>query len=95
MRIATDHPSLAGHFPGHPVVPGVVLLDAVLAELGRRRGAALRVSALPNVKFLAPLAPGQDFEIDFDERAPGQTGFTLTANGQRLVTGSLRYEGTD
>ncbi|HEX9625653.1 MAG TPA: hypothetical protein VGA00_01815 [Acidiferrobacterales bacterium] len=89
-----EHPALAGHFPGHPVVPGVVLLDAVLAELARRQGAAVRVSALPSVKFLAPLKPGQDFEIGLDERAGGQAGFTVTAGGERLATGSLRYART-
>jgi hypothetical protein len=73
-------------------VPGVVLLDAVLAELARRHGAAVRVSALPSVKFLAPLEPGREFEIEIDERAPGQAGFAVTAGGERLATGSLRYQ---
>ena len=31
FRIAADHPCLPGHFPGQPVVPGVVVLDRVLA----------------------------------------------------------------
>src|SRR5690606_11438064 len=63
--INPDHPSLPGHFPGRPVVPGVVLLDHVLALLERRHpelaGVALR---LPQVKFLQPLLPGELAAID-------------------------------
>ena len=32
LLIAADHPSLPGHFPGQPVVPGVVILDEVSAH---------------------------------------------------------------
>jgi 3-hydroxyacyl-[acyl-carrier-protein] dehydratase len=31
--ISADHPSLPGHFPGTPIVPGVVILDEILAAL--------------------------------------------------------------
>ena len=33
VRVAADHPSLQGHFPGNPIVPGVVLLDTVIANV--------------------------------------------------------------
>jgi 3-hydroxyacyl-[acyl-carrier-protein] dehydratase len=56
--ITHDHPCLPGHFPGRPVVPGVVILDRVLAAIERAHGpcAALR---LPQVKFAQPLLPGE------------------------------------
>lgn len=67
LCIAADHPSLAGHFPGNPVVPGVLLLDRVLALLEQTHG-PLPALRLPQVKFLQPLLPGQAARI---ELAPG------------------------
>ena len=59
MRIAASHPALPGHFPGHPVVPGVVLLEAVAAALPQHA----RATGFPVVKFLAPLLPEHEFEV--------------------------------
>ena len=40
FTVPHDHPSLPGHFPGRPVVPGVVLLDRVLAAIEAAHGPA-------------------------------------------------------
>jgi len=61
FSIAAAHAALPGHFPGRPVVPGVVLLDRVAAALERWRGA--RIAGLPQVKFLRPLLPEQEAEL--------------------------------
>ena len=61
LCIDAAHPSLPGHFPGQPVVPGVVLLDRVAACLQRHADLSLR--RLLAVKFLAPLLPGQDAQL--------------------------------
>ncbi len=69
-RIGADHPSLTGHFPGHPVVPGVIVLDQV-AAVARAHGLG-PVAAFPQVKFLAPLGPETAFRIEIDP--PGLGG---------------------
>jgi 3-hydroxyacyl-[acyl-carrier-protein] dehydratase len=51
--ISADHPSLPGHFPGTPIVPGVVILDEILAALTEWREDS-HVTAIRAVKFLAP-----------------------------------------
>lgn len=63
--IGHDHPSLPGHFPGQPVVPGVVVLDRVVAALERAHG-PLPPLRLPQAKFLQPLLPGEAARIEFD-----------------------------
>jgi 3-hydroxymyristoyl/3-hydroxydecanoyl-(acyl carrier protein) dehydratase len=60
LRIEASHPALAGHFPGDPVVPGVVLLERVAAACRTWRG--VRVASL-DAKFLQPLRPEQDATI--------------------------------
>lgn len=61
IRIGADHPSLPGHFPGAPVVPGVILLDRVAAALDR--AGAGRLARAGVVKFVAPLLPEQDAQL--------------------------------
>jgi acyl-coenzyme A synthetase/AMP-(fatty) acid ligase/3-hydroxymyristoyl/3-hydroxydecanoyl-(acyl carrier protein) dehydratase len=61
--VAHGHPCLPGHFPGQPIVPGVVILDRVLAHLRERTGR--EVQRLPRVKFSAPLRPGQTACVRF------------------------------
>jgi len=59
--IGADHPSLLGHFPGAPVVPGVVILDEILAALTEWREDS-HLTVIRAVKFLVPLKPEQPFE---------------------------------
>jgi len=65
--IYADHPSLSGHFPGAPIVPGVVILDEVAAALAAWRTDA-RIIGMPVVKFMAPLRPQQPFTISLSPR---------------------------
>lgn len=64
LCIPHDHPSLAGHFPGQPVVPGVLLLDRIVAAAEAWLGTAVTLQSLPQVKFIAPLLPGQQAQLE-------------------------------
>lgn len=82
QRVAADHPSLAGHFPGRPVVPGVVILDHVRCALLEHWPTA-RLTAVPNVKFLSPLLPEEPFTVTLQGGVP-RLRFSV-ASGERLL----------
>lgn len=56
LVIPPEHPALAGHFPGRPVVPGVVLLERAAHAWRDWQGA---IVAGLDAKFLEPLLPGE------------------------------------
>ncbi len=93
-ELPAAHPSFAGHFPGQPLLPGVVLLAEVLeAALAETALAAILGPApvLASAKFLAPVSPEGDaaivLSIEFQPLANGlrfevQRGTTSVARGQ-------------
>ncbi len=88
LRVAADHPCLPGHFPGQPVVPGVVLLDAVQAALATQVGEIAALS-LPQVKFLQPLLPDQLAEIELNETAGGRWCFRIVRGNELIASGEM------
>lgn len=88
VRIPGTHPSLPGHFPGRPIVPGVVLLQCVLDEAERWLGRPLSVGALPQAKFSSPLLPEQSAELEL-RLAGSELRFTVTRDAQVLTQGLL------
>lgn len=69
FSIPSGHPSLPGHFPGRPIVPGVLLLQRVLEAIEATHG-PLGALRLPQVKFAQPLLPGEQARIELAGDAP-------------------------
>lgn len=63
FTIAPDHACLPGHFPGRPLVPGVVVLERVIDAIEAAHGPLPAPLRLPQVKFLQPLLPGEAAEV--------------------------------
>jgi 3-hydroxymyristoyl/3-hydroxydecanoyl-(acyl carrier protein) dehydratase len=60
FMVPAEHPALAGHFPGRPIVPGVMLLDAVRAAVST---GADTLRGIPSAKFLQAVLPGERIEL--------------------------------
>jgi len=91
VSISPDHPALPGHFPGHPVVPGVVILDEVIETLRLHAGQALVVTGLPSVKLSSPLLPGQPLTIEIEPDAADAATFTCRVDQRIVAAGLIRY----
>ncbi|MES2488614.1 MAG: hydroxymyristoyl-ACP dehydratase [Pseudomonadota bacterium] len=61
--IAADHPCLVGHFPGNPIVPGVLLLELVANAVREWQGAQAWIRKFNHVKFVGLLRPDEHVEI--------------------------------
>lgn len=88
FTISHDHPCLPGHFPGRPLVPGVVVLEQVLRAAEAQAGAPLTALRLPQVKFMAPLLPGQAARVELDGQAP-RWKFLVWRGDELLARGEL------
>jgi 3-hydroxyacyl-[acyl-carrier-protein] dehydratase len=90
FTISHQHPALPGHFPGRPIVPGVLLLEHVLAGIASECGQ--RVERLRQVKFPAALLPDETAQVIFDA-CGDRVGFSVEVlrGGVHvtLATGSL------
>ena len=92
LRIPGTHPALPGHFPGRPIVPGVVLLQAVLDEAERWLGRELSARSLPQAKFSAPLLPEQDAELEL-RLAKSELRFSVTRSAKIVTQGRFALAG--
>lgn len=84
-------PFFRGHFPGQPIVPGVLLTEALAQMAGIAAGQAgkqFRLSAIRGMKFPAAAGPGE--EVALLARKVGAVGglwqFEVTGRvGERVV----------
>jgi len=86
--VPVDLPALAGHFPGRPIVPGVVLLDRVLVLAGQMTGrhAGWRIDS---AKFFQPVGPGAELVFELGTRPSGALAFTVRSGEAVVASGTL------
>ncbi|WP_266169176.1 hydroxymyristoyl-ACP dehydratase [Dyella subtropica] len=86
LCISPDHPSLPGHFPGYPLVPGVVLLEQVALALRAWRDE--RLVRVVEAKFVAPLLPAEQAELSLIENG-ARVRFEIRRGGELLARGVI------
>jgi 3-hydroxyacyl-[acyl-carrier-protein] dehydratase len=88
LHVPAQHPSFEGHFPGAPLLPGVVLLDEMLQAVG----AVGPGWSIAMAKFLHPVRPGETLTLEHEAPlANGAVRFTIRSAGagQAVATGTF------
>lgn len=90
LRIDPGHPALAGHFPGAPVLPGVLLLDETVRAVEEANGGVQTRWIVSAAKFLKPVRPGETLTLEWQALPNGSMRFAVSSAGHPVASGVLR-----
>jgi UDP-3-O-[3-hydroxymyristoyl] N-acetylglucosamine deacetylase/3-hydroxyacyl-[acyl-carrier-protein] dehydratase len=73
-NVTINEPFFQGHFPGHPIMPGVLIIEAMaqvggmllLGTVGEPDTKVVYFMSLDNVKFRRPVKPGDQLRFELD-----------------------------
>jgi 3-hydroxyacyl-[acyl-carrier-protein] dehydratase len=91
LEVPAGHPIFAGHFPGRPLVPGVMLLEWALNEATAALGPGATRLRIRESKFFAPLAPGERAQLSLDIGA-GRCAFDIQREGSPVARGVIEWD---
>lgn len=97
-NVTNNEPYLVGHFPGRPVVPGVLLIEGMaqagglllLHDLPDRASKLVYLASVDEVKFRRPVVPGDQVRYEIDVLRLRSLHCKLSARA--LVDGQLAAE---
>jgi 3-hydroxymyristoyl/3-hydroxydecanoyl-(acyl carrier protein) dehydratase len=91
-KISRNHPALAGHFPGNPVVPGVVLLTELLRAIERELGWESGPVTVTAVKFMRLLRPNESFTLRLEPLSDREVSFAVLRAQDPIAKGIFRLD---
>ncbi len=97
-NVTHNEPFFPGHFPGNPVMPGVLILEALaqsaailaLHELKAERQMMFVLTGLDKVRFRRPVTPGDTLEMEIKLLKHHRPLWKMS--GRALVGGELAAE---
>lgn len=104
--VGADEPFFAGHFPGNPIMPGVLIIEA-LAQTGavaalslpEHRGRRIVLAGIDNCRFRRIVRPGEALRLEVSvekiRRGIGKAQAHATVAGESVCEAGLLFAITD
>lgn len=102
-NVTFNEPHFQGHFPGRPLMPGVLIVEAmaqvggvVLTQLPDLEGSLFVFAGIDKVRFRRPVVPGDQLVmttelLSIKRRRFGKMQARATVDGQRVAEGELMF----
>jgi 3-hydroxyacyl-[acyl-carrier-protein] dehydratase len=97
-NVTVNEPFFQGHFPGHPIMPGVLLIEAmaqtsavlVIKTTGKVAGSVVYFMTIDNARFRKPVRPGDQVKLHVEKVR--NRGNVWKFKGEARVDGKLMAE---
>lgn len=97
-NVTFNEPHFMGHFPGHPVMPGVLLVEAMaqaggfllLNQIEDRSNKLIYFTGIDNCRFRRPVVPGDQVIFDIEVKSIKRTFAKI--HGRATVDGEVACE---
>ena len=99
-NVSVNEPFFQGHFPGHPIMPGVLIVEAmaqtsavlVIETRGKSAYSLVYFMTIDQARFRKPITPGDTVKIHVEKQR--RRGHVWKFYGEARVDGSLMAEAT-
>lgn len=93
FRLEAGHPAFEGHFPGHPILPGVLQVDWAIRQGQAAFGPLGTFTRLTQLKFMRLIQPGEPLTLVLSWQPEHRTlGFAYEGSDGRKASGTVNFQ---